>query len=163
LNGIVTQTTLNILHLGSYDVLLGMDWLTVHKAKLDYYNKTLEWEYEEGEKITLQGIQKHVLVRQVSSLQVKNYCIKGCPLYAIQVLNYVEDNKPSLVDHPILREYKDVFLEEVPCLPPGRDIDFSIELVPGAVPISRAPYRMSTLEIVELKLQLKEMLYKGCI
>jgi hypothetical protein len=47
-------------------------------------------------------------------------------LYAIQVLDSVEDNKPSLEDHPILREYKDVFPEEVPGLPPRRDIDFSI-------------------------------------
>jgi hypothetical protein len=53
-----------------------------------------------------------------------------------------------------------VFPKEVPCLPPRRDIDFSIELVSRAVPMSRAPYRMSTLEIVELKLQLKEILEK---
>jgi hypothetical protein len=53
-----------------------------------------------------------------------------------------------------------VFPEEVLGLPPRRDIDFSIELVPGAVPMSRAPYRMSTPELVELKLQLKEMLEK---
>jgi hypothetical protein len=68
------------------------------------------------------------------------------------VLNYVEDNKPSLEDHPILREYKYVFPEEVPGLPLRRDIDFSIELVPGAVPMSREPYRMSTPELVELKM-----------
>jgi hypothetical protein len=60
-----------------------------------------------------------------------------------------------------LREYKDVFPEEVPGLPPRRDIDFSIELVPGEVSMSRTPYRMSTLELVELKLQLKEMWDKG--
>jgi len=68
------------------------------------------------------------------------------------VLNFVEDNEPSLYDHPILREYKYVFLEEVSGLPPRRDIDFSIEFVPGAVPISRVPYRMSTPELVEIKL-----------
>jgi hypothetical protein len=100
-------------------------------------------------------------VRQISTLQVKKYCIKGCPLYAIQVLNYVEENKPSLEDHPILREHKDVFPEEVSGLPPRRDIDFSIELVPGAVSLYREPSRMITLELVKLKLQLKEILEKG--
>jgi hypothetical protein len=139
-----TQETLNILPLGSYDMLIGMDWLVSHKSKLDCYNKTLECEDEEGKKRTLQGIQNHISVRQISSLQVKKYCIKGCPLYAIQVLNSFEDSKPSLEDHPILREYKYVFPEEVPGLPPKRDIDFSIELIPGVVPMSRAPYRMST-------------------
>jgi hypothetical protein len=56
-----------------------------------------------------------------------------------------------------------VFLEEVPGLPPIRDIDFSIELSLGVVLVSRTPYRMSTLELVELKLQLKEMMDKDYI
>jgi hypothetical protein len=94
---------------------------------------------------------------------VKKYCRKGCRLYAIQVLNSIENEKLILEDHPILREYKDVFPEEVLGLPPRRDIGFSIEPVPGAVPISRTPYRMSTPELVEIKLQLKEMWDKGYI
>jgi hypothetical protein len=130
---------------------------------LDYYNKTLECEHEEGRKITLQGIQKIILVRQILSLQVKKYCRKRCPLYAIQVLKFVENNKPSLEDHPLLKEYKYVFPKKVPGLPVRRDIDFSIELVPGVVPMSREPYRISTPDRVELKLQLKEMLNKGYI
>jgi hypothetical protein len=56
-----------------------------------------------------------------------------------------------------------LFPEEVPGLPPRRDIDFSIELAPGAMIVSKTPYRMSTHELVELKLQLKEMMEKGYI
>jgi hypothetical protein len=123
----------------------------------------LECENEEGRKMTLQGISKLISVRRISTLQMKKYCRKGCPLYAIQVLESVEDGKPKLEDHPMLREYRDVFLEKVPSLPPRRDIDFSIELARGAVPVSMTPYRMSTLELVELKLQLKEMMDKGYI
>jgi hypothetical protein len=94
---------------------------------------------------------------------MRKYCRKGCLLYAIHVLESVEDDKPSHKDHPTLREYRDVFPEEVSDLPPRRDIDFSIELASGAVPVSRTPYRMSTPELVELKLQLKEMMDKGYI
>jgi hypothetical protein len=94
---------------------------------------------------------------------MRKYCKKGCPLYAIQVLKSVEDDKPSLEDHPTLREYRDVFPEEVPGLPLRRDIYFSIELAPRAVPVSRTPYRMSTPELVELKLQLKEMMDRDYI
>jgi hypothetical protein len=94
---------------------------------------------------------------------MRKYCRKGCPLYAIQVLKTIEGDKPSPDDHPILREYRDVFPEEVLGLPPRRDIDFSIELAPRAAPVSRTPYRMSTPELVELKLQLKEMMDKGYI
>jgi hypothetical protein len=79
------------------------------------------------------------------------------------VLKTIEGAKPSPEDHPILREYRDVFPEEVPGLPLRRDIDFSIELTPGAMSVSRTPYRISTLELVELKLQLKEMMDKGYI
>jgi hypothetical protein len=73
----------------------------------------------------------------------------------IQVLESVEYEKPILEDHPTLREYRDVFSEEVPGLPSRRDIDFSIELAPRVVPVSRKPYRMSTPKLVELKSQLK--------
>ena len=94
---------------------------------------------------------------------MRKYCLKGCSLYAIQVLKTIEGNKPSLEDHPTLRGYRDVFPEEVPGLPSIRDIEFSIELAPGVVSVSRTPYQMSTPELVEIKLQLKEMMDKGYI
>jgi hypothetical protein len=158
-----TQAALNVLPLGSNDLLIGINWLATHKAKLDCYHKTLECVSKHGKRITFQGIQKPVSVRQISALQMRKYCRKGCPLYAIQVLKTIEDAKPSPDDHPILREYRDVFPEEVPGLPPRRDIYFSIELAPGVVPVSRTPYQMSTPELVELKLKLKEMMDKGYI
>jgi hypothetical protein len=144
-------------------MLLGMDWLVSHKEKLNCYEKTLECEDEEGNARILQGIQKPVSVRKISVLQLKKFSRKGCPLYAIQVLNSIEGKELKVEDHPVLWEFKDVFLEEVPGLPPKRDLDFSIDLVPGAVPTSKVPYRMSTPELVELKVQLKEMLDKGYI
>jgi hypothetical protein len=71
-----TQETLNILPLGSYDMLIGMDWLDSHKSKMDSYNKKLECEDEEGKRRTLQGIQNPISMRKISSLQVKKYCRK---------------------------------------------------------------------------------------
>jgi hypothetical protein len=68
-----TQETLNILPLGSYDLLIGVDWLATHKDKLDCYHKTLECVSKYGNRITLQGIQKPVSVRQISSLQMRKY------------------------------------------------------------------------------------------
>jgi hypothetical protein len=116
---------------------------------------------KEGKRRTLQGIRKPVSVRQISALQMRKYCRKGCPLYAIQVLKTIEGVKLSPDDHPILREYRDVFPKEVSGLPLRRDIDFLIELTPRAVLMSRTPYRISTPELLELKLQLKEMMDKG--
>jgi hypothetical protein len=79
MNGLHTQVALNILPLGSYDVLIGMDWLASHKVKLDCFNKTIECEDDEGTKRVLQGIQKPISVRQISTLQLKKYSRKGCP------------------------------------------------------------------------------------
>ena len=61
-------------------------------------------------------------------------------------------------DFHALQEFKDIFPNEIPGLPPKRDIDFTIELMPGAAPMSKMPYKMSTLEILELKMQLQELL-----
>ena len=64
---------------------------------------------------------------------------------------------------PVLKEYVDVFPKEILGLPPKRELDFTIELVPSAVPSSKAPYRMNILELNELKSQLKELIDKKYI
>jgi hypothetical protein len=74
----------------------------------------------------------------------------------------IKDKEPSLEDYPVLKEYEDVF-EELPRLPLKRDIDFSIELMPRAALVSKTPYKMSTMELKELHMQLEELLKKGYI
>ncbi|WVZ98502.1 LOW QUALITY PROTEIN: hypothetical protein U9M48_043936 [Paspalum notatum var. saurae] len=64
---------------------------------------------------------------------------------------------------PVVCEFPDVFPEELPGLPPDREVEFSIELVPGTAPVSRRPYRMAPDELKELKIQLQEQLDKGFI
>ena len=66
----------------------------------------------------------------------------------------IENETPRLEDFHVLQEFRDLFPDEIPRLPPKRDIDFTIELVPGAAPVSKTPYRMSTPEMLELKMQL---------
>jgi hypothetical protein len=67
------------------------------------------------------------------------------------VINSTKSKELKAGDHPMLWEFKDVFPEEVLGIPPRRDIDFSIDLIPGVVPTSKVPYMMSTPELVELK------------
>jgi hypothetical protein len=66
-----------------------------------------------------------------------------------------------LEDIRVVREYPDVFLEELPGMPPDRDIEFVIELLPGTQPISKRPYRLLVNELVELKKQIAELQAKG--
>ena len=74
-----------------------------------------------------------------------------------------ERKGPSLDQYPVLSEFKDVFSNELPGLPPERELDFTIELKPGPEPISKSPYQMTALELCELQMQLKELLDLGII
>ena len=65
--------------------------------------------------------------------------------------NKENDMNPQLEDIPVLKEFKDIFSEEVPGLPPKRDIEFTINLIPGAVLALKAPYRMNIIELIDLK------------
>jgi hypothetical protein len=73
---------------------------------------------------------------------------KGCQVYAIQVMNLAEkEDKPKLEDFVVLRDFKEMFVDEIAELPPRREIEFSIDLLLDSAPISKAPYQMSLLEL----------------
>eukprot|EP00253_Pinus_taeda_P002532 PITA_02532 len=155
---------LNVLPLRSYDILIGMDWLEKHWSLVDCKTKIIYYRDQQGNRKELQGIKQLVQVRPITANQLMKCIRKGCQVYAIQV-GYAnsKDKSASLNNIPIIQEFTDVFPEEIPGLPPRRNIDFTIELIPGAAPVSRAPYRMSTPELTELKMQLQELLDKEYI
>ena len=77
---------------------------------------------------------------------------KGCKLFAVNLWDLESEREQRIEDFPVLEEFKDVFLEEIPRLPLKWYLDFSIEMTLGSLPASKAPYRMSAPELVELKL-----------
>jgi hypothetical protein len=95
-------------------------------------------------------------------LQLKKCYRKGCQIIAAHLAETPRDKVPNLEDYAVLEDFEDVF-KEVPRLPPRRDIDFSINLMPGAAPVSKTPYRMSTPELKELQMQPEELMKKGYI
>eukprot|EP00253_Pinus_taeda_P012142 PITA_12142 len=155
---------LNILPLGSYDILISMDWVEKHWSLVDCKTKVIYYRDQQGNSKEMQGIRRPVQVRPITANQLVKCVRKGCQVYAIQV-GYVnsKDKSASLNNIPVIQEFTDVFPEEIPGLPPRRNIDFTIELVRGAAPVSRAPYRMSVPELTELKMQLQELLDKNYI
>ena len=102
------------------------------------------------------------MLRDISALQLKRCFRKGCQLYAAHVEDPNNTNGPSLEDFSILQEFEDVF-QEIPGFPQKREIYFSIDLVLGAAPVSKTPYRISKSELKELQMQLGELLKKGYI
>ena len=87
---------------------------------------------------------------------------KGCKGYLSHVVD-TRSNETRLEDVPVVRDFPDVFPDDLPGLPPEREIDFSIDLVPGTAPISLPPYRMAPAELKELKAQLQELVDGGFI
>jgi hypothetical protein len=86
-------------------------------------------------------------------MQLKKCYRKGCQLFAAHVEEAYRDEISKIGDHAVLRDFEDVF-QEVPNLPPKRDIDFYVNMMPRETPVSKAPYIMSTPEMKELQLQL---------
>ena len=133
---------------------------------MNYFDKTLTCVNNEGEIVTVIGIPRKTTIRQIFDLQLKRVVRKGCKAFAVNVTNEEHINnkdKLKLEDIPILRGYLDVFPEEIPGLPLKRELDFTIELVPGVVPNSKTLYQMNILELNELKSKLKELIDKNYI
>lgn len=110
----------------------------------------------------MQGIPKEVTIREISALQLKECYKKECQIFAADMEETPKYKVPNLEYYVVLEDFEDVF-KELPGLPPKRDIDFSICLMPGVALVSKTPYRMSTPEMKELQMQLEELLRKGYI
>ncbi|KAA0042391.1 ty3-gypsy retrotransposon protein [Cucumis melo var. makuwa] len=127
------DVTLLVLDMQDFDVILGMDWLSANHASIDCFAM-------KASKLLSQSTWG-ILASVVDT----------------------REHEVSLSSEPVVREYPDVFPDELPGLPPPREIDFAIELESDTAPISRAPNRMAPAELKELKVQLQELLDKGFI
>jgi hypothetical protein len=162
LNGLNTSAELNIIPLGSYDCLIGMDWLDWHHIFLVLYKKAFNSLDEEGNLRTIQGIPRLVIVRKVSSLQLKKSYRKGRRIFLVQMEETPRDKVSYIEYYAVLKEFEYVF-KEIPGFPSKRDIDFSINMIPRETLVSKNPYRMSTPELKELQIQHEGLLKKGYI
>jgi len=133
-------TTLILLPLEGMDIIMGMDWIKRHGILLDISSRVVE----------INSPTHGHSVLYLPHHQCNNSCA-----YAMKDIR--------LEDIPVVREYADVFPDDLPGMPPDRDIEFVIELQPGTTPISKRPYRMPPKELAELKIQLQELLDKGFI
>jgi hypothetical protein len=136
----IVKTTLLILGLENVDIILGANWMTRYQVLLDVANRVIEIQSPICGKFTL--------------FPPSQETTRSCAFAMIEL---------PLKKIPVVCEYADVFLNELPGMPPDRDIEFAIELQPGTIPISKRPYRMPPAELAELKKRLQELLDKGFI
>jgi hypothetical protein len=136
----IVKTTLLVLSLENVDIILGANWMTRHQVVLDVASRIIEINSPICGSFTL-------FLPSQGSTQSCAFAMTEIPLKKI----------------PVVCEYADVFPDELPGMPPDRDIEFTIELQLGTTPISKRPYRMPPTELAELKKQLQELLDKGFI
>nr|GEW36738.1 hypothetical protein [Tanacetum cinerariifolium] len=123
------------IELGSFDVIIGIDWLAKYNASIICDEKVVFIPYGD-----------EVYLAQVTSKKAKD-----------------KSEEKRIEDVLIVREFSNVFPEDLPGLPPARQVEFQIELVPGAAPVAWAPYRLAPAEMQELSTQLQELFDRGFI
>ncbi|GJW58720.1 putative reverse transcriptase domain-containing protein [Tanacetum coccineum] len=149
------------IKLGSFDVVIGMDWLSKYHAKILCDEKVVHIPID-GETLIIRGDRSKTRLNLISCIKTEKYISRGCQVFMIQVMEKKADEK-RLEDIPVVKEFPDVFPEDLPGIPPVRQVEFQIDLIPGAAPIARTPYRLAPSEMQELSNQLQELTDRGFI
>ncbi|GKB52069.1 putative reverse transcriptase domain-containing protein [Tanacetum coccineum] len=127
---------------GSFDVIIGMDWLSDHKAEIICHEKVVRIPLLDGNVLRVIGERLEEKMRQLRSAKAK------------------EQKQEEIV---VVRDFSEVFSDDLSGLTPIREIEFQIELVPRVIPVVKSPYRLTPSEMEELSGQLKELQDKGFI
>ncbi|GJV49708.1 reverse transcriptase domain-containing protein [Tanacetum coccineum] len=135
-----------------------MNWVELMKLMTEVYCPRNE----------IQKMETELMVPDEEDIveRTQKYIQKGCQVYLAQVTSKKAEDKSEekrLEDVPIVREFLEVFPEDLPGLPPARQVEFQIDLVPGAAPVARAPYRLAPAKMQELSTQLQELSDRGFI
>ncbi|GJY73829.1 putative reverse transcriptase domain-containing protein [Tanacetum coccineum] len=130
--------------------------------KLGYVNAQQDPKVVTGKVLIIEGNRNNSRLKIVSCIKARKYIENGCELFLAQVTKQ-ESKEKRLEDVPVIRDFPEVFPEELPGLPPPRQVEFRIDLIPGAAPVARAPYRLAPSEMKELSKQLQELSEKGFI
>ncbi|KAJ0748572.1 putative nucleotidyltransferase, Ribonuclease H [Helianthus annuus] len=148
--------------LGSFDIVIGMDWLSQHQAEILCSEKIIRIPRSGQEPLEVQGDKSGAVVGIISFLKAQK-CLRKGHTAILALFTDASAKEKKLEDIPVVRDFPQVFPEDLPSLPPHRQVEFQIELAPRAASIARAPYRLAPTELEELSKQLQELLEKGFI
>ena len=155
---ILLTVNLRVMDMSEFDVIMGMDWLIVYRVVIYCERKRVTAYTQDGTRVVFQG-DKHDSFPQT----VYESRCQGQLAGWLASLTLEDEVRPDLDLPRVVCKYEDVFLDELPGLPPQRVVDFGIELHLGTSPISMTPHRMALVELQELIVKLQELLNKGFI
>jgi len=144
------KVNLVCLPLEGLDVILGMDWLSNNHIIIDYGRRNLVFLEHEG-------------LELISAQRAINEVEAGATCFMIVAHTEKNNTAEKISEIPVVEEYADVFPNEILELPPSKDVDFTIDLIPGVGPVSMASYRMAPAKLAELKKQIEDLLEKKFI
>ena len=145
-----------------FDVILGMDWLSNHRASVNCFTKEIRFEKPRNPEFEFVGDRRVLPTCVILALEAQRLLLKGYESYLAHVVD-TSVIEVKLENVPVVCEFPDVFPEDLPRLPPDRELEFEIEVLPGSAPISIPPYRLAPTELKELKTQLQDLVDKGFI
>ena len=140
-----------VLKMVDYNVILGMDWLSKHNSTIFCRKKKVVFQPSKGEMFEYKGIPRGSKRPMVSAMKAYKMLAKGCIGSLASIVETTKKVKIELPEAHIVCKFLNVFLEDLLGLPPDWKIKFEIELLPGVEPISKGPYRMTPMELKELK------------
>nr|GEW00724.1 reverse transcriptase domain-containing protein [Tanacetum cinerariifolium] len=157
------------VELGSFDVIISMDWLSMYNVVIACAEKLVRIPFG-NEILTIRGEgineRNESRLNIISCSKAQEYMSKGCHVFLANINSTKDEDKSKgkrLKDVPVVREFPEVFPEDLPGIPLTRQVEFRIDLVLGAAPISRAPYLLAPSEMKELAYQLQELTDKGIL
>ncbi|KAJ9536481.1 hypothetical protein OSB04_un000318 [Centaurea solstitialis] len=150
------------IKIGSFDIIVGMDWMSNHRTTLCCAEKIVRLALPDGGVLEVHGEKSKRDIKLVSFTKMRSHLRKECVAFLAHVVDKKAKEK-QIQDIPVVREFPGVFPKELPGLPPPRQVEFHIDLVPRAGPIAKSPYRLAPSEMRELSNQLQELLDKGFI
>nr|GEU80211.1 putative reverse transcriptase domain-containing protein [Tanacetum cinerariifolium] len=149
------------IELGTFDVIIGMDWLVERDAVIVCGKKVVHVPYK-NKTLVVEGDRGASRLKVISCIKARKFIEKGSQLFVAHVTEK-EPQEKRIEGVPVIRYFPEVFPDNLPGFPPPRQVEFRIYLVPGAAPVARAPYRLAPSEMKELAKQLHELSEKGFI
>ena len=162
IEGQVMEADLILVDLKGLDMILWMDWLASNYASMDCFRKEMKFRRPGLPVVVFYGERMREPSGLISAISARCLLQKGCKGYLAHVVDTCS-SEVRLEDISVVRDFLDVFPDDLPGFPPERKIDFPIDLVPGTTPITLPPYRMAPAELKELKTQLQELVDGGFI
>ena len=135
------KISIDLIKLGEmeFDAILEMDWLSACCAHVNYNRKRIIFKMEGVPKFIFEGVKVSHDIPYISAIKVTKLMRQGCQGFLASVLDTTRtDIKIETI--LVINEFPDVFPEDLPGLPPDRDVEFAIDMMPGTAPISKAPY-----------------------